>query len=114
MAERINFSYFLMVKTMGKMEPVGMVEIMVTAKIMEVVSKTKMVETMEVVSKMEMVKIMEVVSKMEIAEITEVVKMARTMETMEVKGKMEIMVKLVRLVLEAVMKPQVLAKAKMM
>lgn len=102
MAERINFSYFLMVKTMGKMEPVGMVEIMVTAKIMEVVSKTKMVETMEVVSKMEMV------------EIVEVVKMARTMETMEVKGKMEIMVKLVRLVLEAVMKPQVLAKAKMM
>ena len=102
MAERINFSYFLMMKTMGKMEPVGMVEIMVTAKIMEVVSKT------------EMVKIMEVVSKMEIAEITEVVKMARTMETMEVKGKMEIMVKLVRLVLEAVMKPQVLVKAKMM
>ena len=102
MAERINFSYFLMMKTMGKMEPVGMVEIMVTAKIMEVVSKTKMVETMEVVSKMEMV------------EIVEVVKMARTMETMEVKGKMEIMVKLVRLVLEAVMKPQILAKAKMM
>lgn len=56
MAERINFSYFLMVKTMGKMEPVGMVEIMVTAKIMEVVSKTKMVE---VVSKMEMVEIVE-------------------------------------------------------
>lgn len=102
MAERINFSYFLMMKTMGKMEPVGMVEIMVTAKIMEVVSKTKMVEIMEVVSKMEMVEIMETV------------KMARTMETMEVKGKMEIMVKLVRLVLEAVMKPQVLAKAKMM
>ncbi len=99
MAERINFSYFLMMKTMGKMEPVGMVEIMVTAKIMEVVSKTKMVETMEVVSKMEMV------------EIVEVVKMARTMEVM---GKMEIMVKLVRLVLEAVMKPQILAKAKMM
>ena len=99
MAERINFSYFLMMKTMGKMEPVGMVEIMVTAKIMEVVSKTKMVETMEVVSKMEMV------------EIVKVVKMARTMEVM---GKMEIMVKLVRLVLEAVMKPQILAKAKMM
>ena len=78
MAERINFSYFLMVKIMGKMEPVGMVEIMVTAEIMEVV------------------------------------KMARTMEIMEVMGKMEIMVKLVRLVLEAVMKPQVLAKAKMM
>lgn len=87
MAERINFSYFLMVKTMGKMEPVGMVEIMVTAKIMEVVSKMEMVE------------------------IVEVVKMARTMEVM---GKMEIMVKLVRLVLEAVMKPQILAKAKMM
>lgn len=87
MAERINFSYFLMMKTMGKMEPVGMVEIMVTAKIMEVVSKMEMVE------------------------IVEVVKMARTMEVM---GKMEIMVKLVRLVLEAVMKPQVLAKAKMM
>ena len=88
-----------MMKTMGKMEPVGMVEIMVTAKIMEVVSKTKMVETMEVVS------------KMEIVEIVEVVKMARTMEVM---GKMEIMVKLGRLVLEAVMKPQVLVKAKMM
>ena len=102
MAERINFSYFLMMKTMGKMEPVGMVEIMVTAKIMEVVSKTKMVETMEVVS------------KMVTAEIMEVVKMARTMEIMEVMGKMEIMVKLVRLVLEAVMKPQILAKAKMM
>ena len=102
MAERINFSYFLMMKTMGKMEPVGMVEIMVTAKIMEVVSKTKMVEIMEVVSKMEMVEIMETV------------KMARTMEIMEVMGKMEIMVKLVRLVLEAVMKPQVLVKAKMM
>ena len=87
MAERINFSYFLMMKTMGKMEPVGMVEIMVTAKIMEVVSKMEMVE------------------------IVEVVKMARTMEVM---GKMEIMVKLVRLVLEAVMKPQILAKAKMM
>ena len=98
MAERINFSYFLMVKTMGKMEPVGMVEIMVTAKIMEVVSKTKMVETMEVVSKMEMVEIVEVVSKMEMVETMEVVKMERTMETMEAMGKMEIMVKLVRLV----------------
>ena len=76
-----------------------MVEIMVTVKIMEVVSKTEIAEIMEVVSKMEMVEIMEVV------------KMARTMEAM---GKMEIMVKLVRLVLEAVMKPQVLAKAKMM
>ena len=71
-------------------------------------------ETMEVVNKMEMVEIMEIVSKMEMVETMEVVKMERTMETMEAMGKMEIMVKLVRLVLEAVMKPQVLVKAKMM
>ena len=69
---------------------------------------------MEVVSKTVTAEIMEVVSKMEMVEIMETVKMARTMEIMEVMGKMEIMVKLVRLVLEAVMKPQILAKAKMM
>ena len=96
---------------MGKMEPVGMVEIMVTAEITKIVSKTEIVEMVE---KMEATEIMEIVNKMKMVEIMEVVKMARTMETMEVKGKMEIMVKLVRLVLEAVMKPQVLVKAKMM
>lgn len=100
MAERINFSYFLI-----------MIKIMLLKKIMQLIIKMEATEITKIVSKTEIVEMVEI---MVTAEIMEVVSKTEIAKIMEVMGKMEIMVKLVRLVLEAVMKQQIIAKAKMM